>query len=188
MDQLVSQGPMGWVKGVVIPSGMPGWPRGYVASWGICECPCACEPGESDVFAALLTFCLCLPKRRRGRVLCLVWVLNVEDAGATPCLYPVSSSCVCVSCSLCLFGICAQLHSCLNLKVGKQHLLPSAWHKVSRHWAGAQHMGPGLVLLKKAAANSGWISHLESESSRKIINTKARFQHVFLNYTLRVKD
>lgn len=40
---------------------------------------CVCEPGECDVCAALVTFCLWQLKRRRGHVpvcLCLGWVLN----------------------------------------------------------------------------------------------------------------
>ena len=43
-----------------------GGQRGRASTQGICKRACACEPGECPVCAALVTFCLCQPRRRRG--------------------------------------------------------------------------------------------------------------------------
>ena len=89
LDQLVSWGPIGQVRGAGIQAEVPDGQRGRASTQGIHECACACEPGECRVCAALVTFCGSLCDQ--------------------PCRCPLCMR-------ACFPGIHAQLHYWLNLQ------------------------------------------------------------------------
>lgn len=67
LDQQVNWRTSGWMRGSWIQTAVLGRPRGCASARMICKCQCAYEPGECDVYAALVTLCLCEPKRCGGR-------------------------------------------------------------------------------------------------------------------------
>lgn len=102
-----------------VSTGVPSRQQCCASDQGIHEYECACEPRECGVCAALVTFCLCLPERRRGCVpvcLCLVWALNVGATGGRALSVALWV--------LCVYVIHFQPHCWLTLQAGTYQFHP----------------------------------------------------------------
>lgn len=168
LDQQVNWRTVGWMRGSWIQTGVLGRLKGCASARKICKCQCAYEPGECDVYAALVTLCLCEPKRWR-RCGWLNQYLVSCDRGCcwrhrlfvAVCWLTMSMSSECVCPCLCLWDMCSALVLVEPEKRirEKEQLHPSAWAEVPSPWDWSRRLflaSVNIATLEIYIVHSSW--------------------------------